>query len=297
MNIKMAAPKRRITFSRGFESAVARIAPEFQLKKLVQHARKLGLTRGRMVVSLDCDTPEDTKCVLEVDERLRDLGITPVYAVPGEILRQGASAYEVVLSRGGRFMNHGGRTHTFWDERPGRYASCFFYDEMSRSEVEDDIRLGHSLLREVLGVSAEGFRTPHFGTFSSSSDLRFLHGVLARMGYKYSSSSLPWVGLRRGPVFRDETGLVEIPVSGRFSRPTTVLDSWSVWGSPQPSLLENQFEIELDSFRVLGGESPFILNIYADPSHIQGKSAFFSGLDALCDVFEPNLFEDLLELV
>jgi len=220
--------------------------------------------------------------------------LTPTYAVPGEDLAAGAATYQRLSSGGAHFLNHGGRSHTMFDRRTGRFVSSYFYDTLSVDEIKADIVLGHRTVREVLGTSPTGFRTPHFGTFSGRQQLKLLHEILCELDYQFSSSSLPWLGLRNGPVFRSPTGIVEFPVSGRSGRPSTVLDTWSVWGSPFPSLSGDAFMAELEHYCQLGETMPLLLNIYGDPSHVVHRDEFFIALKRVVSVFHPTTFSALL---
>ena len=160
-------------------------------------ARAAGLRRLYLIFSLDCDTQEDIAVVSEVHARLLDLGVKPVYAVPGELLRKGAKVYRQIMASGGEFINHGYAEHMYFDARRGAYESCFFYDRLPREQVRQDILAGDACLREVLGVAPQGFRAPHFGTFQKPEQLGFLHGVLKELGHGFSTSTMPYYAFRR----------------------------------------------------------------------------------------------------
>ncbi|MBM4200927.1 MAG: polysaccharide deacetylase, partial [Gammaproteobacteria bacterium] len=194
-------------------------------------ARVAGVSRLYCVLSFDCDTADDIAVAESVHDRLRALGVRPVYAVPGELLQEGADVYRRIARRGGEFINHGQRRHTYYDTALGRYASCYFYDEQGAAAVRDDVMAGDQTLRELLGIVPRGFRTPHFGTFQRPRQLRFLHGLLRELGYRYSTSTAPLYGFRYGPLFR-RFGLTEIPVSGMADRPLTIQDSWGFFAAP-----------------------------------------------------------------
>ena len=46
-----------------------------------------------LVLSFDCDTKEDADNVVKVHDRLKDMGVSPAYAVPGEILNKDVRVY------------------------------------------------------------------------------------------------------------------------------------------------------------------------------------------------------------
>lgn len=159
------------------------------------HKSKRILPQSYFILSFDCDTEDDIAVALEVHSELEQIGIVPVYAVPGELLKKGEKVYIKILDTGAEFINHGGCEHTYFDEQHKRHASCFFYDQQSQEDLRNDIFLGHQALKSVLGMTAKGWRTPHFGTFQKPEHLNFLYGVLSELGYVFSTSTKPGSGL------------------------------------------------------------------------------------------------------
>jgi hypothetical protein len=234
-----------------------------------------GLDRLYLILSFDCDTREDAEVAVEVHGRLADLGVTPAYAVPGELLKRGERAYSRIFEAGGEFINHGYREHTYFDTARGAYASCFFYDQQPQETVREDIVQGDLNLRAVLGIKPQGFRAPHFGTFQKPGQLRFQHGVLKELGYAFSTSTVPLYSYRYGPAFRD-FGVLELPVSGMGTWPLRILDSWTCFQAParrfEPEDYVREGRLTADRFQSLGIG---LLNFYADPSHIHDRPEFF----------------------
>ena len=257
-------------------------------------AEKEGFRDLYLVLSFDCDTKEDADNVLKVHDRLRDMGVSPVYAVPGEILNKDERVYRKIAESGGEFINHGFRDHTFFDEAHGRYASCFFYDQLPREVVRDDIIAGDRNLRSTLGIQAKGFRAPHFGTFQKPAQLRFQHGVLKDLGYTFSTSSLPLYAYRFGPAFR-EFGILELPVSGMGSMPLRILDSWTCFQAPGRRFTPDDFvregRLAADNFKSLGIG---LLNFYADPSHVHDRPEFFETVAYWAKLARPVTYNQLL---
>jgi hypothetical protein len=249
-------------------------------KRSARLAREQGVDRLRAVVSFDCDTERDIEVVTDVHDRCLAAGVTPVYAVPGALLRLGADVYRGLADRGAELLNHGDVQHTTLDPATRTYTSSFFYDRLPREVVERDIRGGHRAVHEVTGRPPVGFRTPHFGTFQRSSDLAWLHRLLASLGYRYSSSTMPLHGLRRGPLPRAGS-IVEIPVSGRPTAPHRVLDSWSFRFAPGRTVDERDW---IDEVRALvrghRGRAG-VINLYADPSQVEDWPGFFSTIAEL----------------
>lgn len=280
--------------SRHIRSAAS---PNRYYKRHSLRSKIAGISQPSFVLSFDCDTVDDIAVVESVHSRIREMGIKPVYAVPGELLREGSAVYKEIVKDGSEFINHGGRRHTFFNTAQQREESCFFYDQQSSADREEDVRLGHKMVIEVLGVKPTGFRTPHFGTFSQVKDLKWLHKLLVQMGYRYSSSSTPFWGDKCGPKFLSSAGqLIEFPVSGGFSRPLTILDSWRAFGAPNRSMTPSDYfdEVKLLASHVSQMESGLI-NIYADPLHIAKEPLFFEAMSELAKVIKPTTFSLLLE--
>ena len=262
-----------------------------------RHMRALGLTKPTAILSFDCDTVDDAKASVQVHHKLLEMGISPVYAVPGELLVKCENVYSAVLEYGGTFLNHGGCEHTAFNETLGRYVSTGFYDEIGSSAVSRDFRLGHELVTDFCGKPPIGFRSPHFGTYSAKRQLAHIHALASSLNYSYSSSSTPYWAFRRGPA-HVTTGLFEFPVSGRSSSPLTILDSWSAFGSPSPSLTPKAFRDELIGWvEAAKSFGPIFLNVYADPSHICSEPMFFEAMEMLTSTFDFRTFDEVIERI
>jgi len=257
-------------------------------------AEQAGFRRLYFILSFDCDTHEDAVTALKVHHRLKTLGVTPTYAVPGELLNKSERVYREIAETGGEFINHGYRDHTFFDTARSRYASCFFYDQLPRETVRDDIIQGDRNLRATLGIAPKGFRAPHFGTFQKPSQLRFQHDVLQELDYSFSTSTLPLYAYRFGPAFR-RFGIMELPVSGMGSMPLRILDSWTCFTAPGRQFGPNDFvregRLASENFRSIGIG---LLNFYADPSHIHDRDEFFDVVAHWAKVAKPVSYNGLL---
>jgi hypothetical protein len=258
-------------------------------------SRLAGLDKVYFILSFDCDTTDDIDVVWNVHSRLIDMGIKPVYAVPGELLNRGEKVYRRISETGGEFINHGYRQHTYFDTNKGRHRSCFFYDELTLEGVRDDIIQGDVWLKQVLGMDVRGFRAPHFGTFQKPHQLRFLHSVLHDLGYIFSTSTVPLYAFRYGPIFRS-FGAVELPVSGMANSPLNILDSWSCFMAPDRTMTPQDYLREGEAisklFKVLGVG---LLNFYADPIHIHDSDIFFETVSHWRSVAVAVTYSKLLE--
>jgi hypothetical protein len=170
---------------------------------------------------------------------------------------------------------------------------------MSPQEVAEDIRGGHEITGRVIGCPPHGFRSPHFGLFQTEEQLRLLHGTLRALGYRYSTSTMPDVALRYGPL-RDVGGLYEIPVMGAYASPLEVLDSWTHIVSPFDPIVSDAYAGLFMSTvdRLLRWRFPGVLNYYVDPAQVVESEAFFRGLDYCARRGVPMLrYDGLLDLV
>jgi hypothetical protein len=274
-------------------SAVARLRPDALFTRHARLAGRSGIDGIALVLSFDCDTDDDARVACDVHRRLLDLGVSPSYAVPGEVLLAGRTEYEKIAETGAEFVNHGHTRHTYFDEATGRHASCFFYDQLDRGVVRADIEAGDATVRTFLGRAPEGFRTPHFGHFQEPGELRFLHQVLGDLGYRYSSSTVPVQGFRRGPAFRQH-GLAELPVSGMGTAPLAILDTWSCFAAPDRTRGPDDYRREgaalLERLQRAGGG---VINVYGDPIHIHDQPAFFDTIARWVEVATPMSLADL----
>lgn len=257
------------------------IKTKLLLLNYIRLARLQGIKRKFFILSLDCDTEQDISVVDQVDERLGRFGIKPVYAVPGELLEKGKDVYKKIYDTGREFINHGYFSHSTYNSETGTYRSDFFYDKLTPERVLEDIQKGHDAFKALFGKHPEGFRTPHFGTFQGAKQLDFLHSNLKRLGYKFSTSTMPKYGFLRGPLSEVKGRLYEIPVSGCFDWPLSVLDSWGFrFDSKRKVCPEDyclQFNKMLNFFKNNG--QPVILNFYVDPFQVYDWDAFFSCME------------------
>jgi hypothetical protein len=260
-----------------------------QAERLAQHSaacRRAGLDRLVLVLSFDCDTPEDADAALELLPELQRLHMQASFAVPGAQLLAHPGQYREVLARGGRFINHGGLPHA--ERCEPLYRGVTFYSDMSPAEVVADMREGHRLVQEVLGVTPQGFRAPHFGCFQQPDQLALLYATARALGYGFCSTTLPALGLEQGGLIQAGEGLFEFPVSGSLHDPLTPLDSWNYLANHEaPELRE--YVLKQDYCRILLETVDFflerglpgVLNYYADPAHVRGAKPFSEALAGL----------------
>ncbi len=244
----------------------SRWCPQRAVKRSAVLARRAGLRQPHFVLSFDCDTDADSAAVGAMHARLRSGGLSPLYAVAGEVLAAAAGEYRALADDGAVFLNHGFRRHAALEPGTGAVTSTYFYSAVSAAKWQDDIRQGDTAIGDILNQRPDGYRTPHFASFESPRELMTLWRFLSELGYRYSSSTRPLFALRHGPFF-ERAGIVEFPVSGCLSEPGQILDSWGLirsGGGTSRHLLD---ELQAHLAAMETGQ-PGLLNIYLDPADV-----------------------------
>ena len=238
-----------------------------------------------LVVSFDCDTPEDANAARAVAEWFKDKRIPAVFAVPGKRMEDAKDVYGAIGKAGFEFLNHGYSEHALYDRERMRYTSKTFYHEMEEEEIRQDILAGHACVRSCIEVSPRGFRAPHFGNFQHDEQLGMIYRVLSELGYSYSTTTMPIRGLRKGAIFHVGEGIVEFPLTGTYDHPELILDSWQFLAAPERIYSEDdyikQFRKMVDFFSKR--DLPCILNYYVDPVHVIHFGGFFSCIEYAID--------------
>jgi hypothetical protein len=273
---------------------VGKVSPHLLWEFFRLKCAKAGMIFPKFLLTFDCDTEIDIEVVSQVHARLSSIGITPVYAVPGELIESGLDVYKALAELGVEFLNHGYVQHTHVDAARTRYVSTFFYDQIGRRKVLEDIDRGHETLVSKLGISPKGFRTPHFGTFQSKEDLIFLHEKLVTLGYTFSSSTTPLYSFLRGPSF-SSGGITEIPVTGCPSWPLGILDSYNFRFSGSSKFTPEIFENEMmRALKMMNEGKLQRINMYADPSQVYDWDGFFENVGRFAPFAVAN-FSSYLE--
>lgn len=254
-------------------------------KKLVnRHALPKSMAK-KFVLSFDCDANDDAKVAPRITEKLIEMGITPVFAVPGQLLLRNIADYSVVRDLGCQFMNHGFRQHTFKNLLSPVWKSSFFYEKVPFCEVKNDIRLADEVLTDFIGTRPSGFRAPHFGTCQSV--LPAIYKVLDELGYTYSTSGAPIKMAELGYVYLSG-GIIEFPTTGGTRRCCNCLDSYN---SVILSKESNQYFTEVEG--LVESEVPFI-NLYVDPSHVVESPFFWDAMELLLSKYSATSYTVLL---
>ena len=261
-------------------------------------AQRAGLDRFYVILSFDCDTDKDIEVAPRVAERLRALDIAATFAVPGEQLRRGQDVYRELFRAGHEFIAHGDHEHCVL--RDGDYISSFFYDELGRDTVAGDIERATNTFTDIFGTRPIGFRTPHFGSFQGGAQLAFLHTTLRGLGYRFSSSTMPLYGLWHGPVRVFNDGFAEVPLTGCFTAPLGLLDSYGFRFAAGRRPSEERYAAEFTGIlRYFGDRGlPGLMSTYVDPSQVHDFPPFWDSVETLASMAVSTLsYSRLLELV
>lgn len=270
--------------------------PDWIFQRYSNKAREQGFTNLYIILSFDCDTPEDIPAAEKIHAYLSERDMKATYAVPGHILNAGRDVFRVLSEQGADFINHGALPHA--EKREGRYWPVTFYNKLPLPDVIADIRKGHNIVTDVTGHPPIGFRAPHFGCIQNSYILKKIHHVLREMNYRYSTSTIPYFGFRYGPVW-DVNGIYEFPVSGSYNNPLRILDSWSnIISSSLPEVKDEyayQFIDTIKKLKIIGASG--ILNYYVDPAHVVSSRSFYNAMDFVLQQEIPTLYyEDAIKL-
>ena len=271
-----------------------RLNPDFIWHLYAKKCKKI-FEKSYFILSFDCDTEEDINVAWDVHSRLQDMGITPVYAVPGALLQKGEKVYQRIFETGAEFINHGGREHTHFDTPHNRYASCFFYDQQPFETLKADILQGHKILQDVLGITPDVWRTPHFGTFQHQDHLNFLYELLKENNYKISTSTSPMMAYKNGPLYKKKD-IIEVPVTGIFSEPFNIMDTWAYFGAPNRVKMPIDYLKTCTSLSQFASQNPLLINIYGDPSHINNHPEFFQAMKQMSLHISSINYTQLLEV-
>lgn len=256
------------------------------LRRRVPHAfeglsaksRALAINDPLIILSFDCDTPGDAVAAQALDAQLVRRSIARSYAVPGQMLLEAAASYRGLAQNGASFLNHGGQTHA--EKQGDRYHAVTFYDQMSREAVISDMREGHRIVTEVIGVAPRGFRAPHFGSFQQPEQRKLIYDTARSLGYRFCSDTLPTSGYAHGPVF-DVGGLYEFPLTGSMDDPNVILNSWNYLADRGNYRLSPEFFDRFAATINFFAERrlPVLLNFYVDPSHVANDGYFLQSID------------------
>jgi hypothetical protein len=267
---------------------LGRTFPRTTWSRYSRMAHKQGFDRLYLLLSFDCDTPEDAEAAAVLDEKLKQLGIQRSYAVPGTMLEANPQVYRSIFSRGAEFLNHGYLPHTQLQD--GVYRSTTFYAQMDPADVVNDVEKGHQTVFSVIGKKPAGFRAPHFGRVPLAMQRDVIRPVLKELGEFYSTQTSPIEAMKHGPIWVDRHW-PEFPVCGSSHAPYSLLDSFSYLQSPAVRKVTGQYAAVLKQTirNFVDWNIHGLLNIYVDPSHVAEDDGFMDAMRMVCDLGIPSV--------
>lgn len=273
----------------------SKISSRFYLSNLAKQGRQLDLKDSKFLLSFDCDTIADIAAAKRLFEKFSKFNIYPVIAAPADIVEEGLDIFQELVSNGAIFINHGSKHHAATNS-DGKVYSTLTYENMPAEAWQKDIIDGHERLAKYLGVNVKGFRTPHFGEFSSPSNLKKLYTLLVSLGYNYSSSTTPvFASIADRSKSWSNGQITEFPVNGQIRNPAQIIDSWSFMQSGEDRKQINEILESLESYeKILNSKTKIFLNLYFDPAQLESQDEICASIIR----FSPwaiKSFEELIE--
>jgi hypothetical protein len=217
-------------------------------------------------LSFDVDFFADVKVLPMLVAILDEYSIKASFAVIGMMVEQYPAEHKLLVGAGHEIVNHTYSHPNHLELTPSR-----FFDRISLEEQEEEIRRCDEVIRNVLGVKPIGFRTPHFGNQYASS----VYGILRKLGYLYSSSTVAPHTPSFGYPFKERQGIWEFPVSTCPMHPFTTFDTWHAFHKSPPFMKQAGWHGDKTEFFRLfkqlisvGIENGSYVNLYFDPQDV-----------------------------
>lgn len=256
--------------------------PRFFLRSIynANHGRRLWREKKACVtLSFDCDYPEDVEAIPAIVKMLAPYRYKACFAAVGHWVEKFPREHAWAPEHGHELMNH---TYSHPDNEMINPGRKFRY--IPRAEKLEEVTRCHEICRKLLGVEPMGLRIPHFKHLFTDE----IYGILAEVGYRYSSSTWTTNTTTRGLPFTAGDRIVEFPLTTCPKHPFTVFDTWHSLNARRLShrLLHRGPESYLELFEELlrmAKETGSYLNIYMDPLDIKKIPGFARMLDLLAD--------------
>ena len=171
----------------------------------------------RCAISFDVDFRADVVALDSLLDHLAAHSLQASFALVGSWVEEYPDEHRALVRAGHEVLNHT-LTHPDNEEiDPDRH-----FHLLSPDELAGQIRGGHETIRDVLEVSPQGFRAPHFGHQHTEA----VYPVLKTLGYTYSSSTLASRSPSWGWPHPAGRGLWELPVTVCPRHPFSSFDTW-----------------------------------------------------------------------
>ena len=90
--------------------------------------------------------------------------------------------------------------------------------------------------------------------------------------------------------------MVEVPVTGIFSEPFNIMDTWAYFAAPDRIKTPAEYINTAQQLAVFAHARPLLINIYGDPSHIYDKPEFFQAMSIIIKSAKNINYTQLLEI-
>lgn len=250
-----------------------RAAYRLSVLLLREHYDRLGLERGKLALTFDCDYSADSVAADEICRLLNQYKIKSSWAVIGALVKNAPSVYQKLANSGHELLNH---TLTHPNNEVLRPDDSRNFARILPAERREEITRCHELVRNLLGYEMKGFRAPHF---SMTTDV---YQMLADCGYSYSSSRLYYLDPFVGGVHFTKEGVVELPLLAAPVAPFLVPATYFIYRAPTRLYTsEADFYQQFKALLEITSKERLATVIYFDP----------------CDVvrFTKPVFEDYLK--
>ena len=100
---------------------------------------------------------------------------------------------------------------------------------------------------------------------------------------------------RHEPLYKNGS-IIEIPVTGIYSEPLNIMDTWAYFAAPDRTKSSLDYMKEAQNLANYSKKHPILINIYGDPSHIHDKSDFFKAMALFSKAAQNVSYTQLLEI-
>jgi peptidoglycan/xylan/chitin deacetylase (PgdA/CDA1 family) len=250
------------------------------------------LNKKFFFISFDCDTQEDINCLERLLQKLKDIKIKTILAIPAELIENNLDLIVRLKNQYSiEFLNHGYFIHTLFNKETRKYTSIFSYNQKNIEFIKKDIYLADQFFKDKLKIKIRGYRAPHFGEVNLIKKIQIFK-YLRKLDYKFSSSSIYDMAYFFGAIFKF-FGINEFSVTGIYKKEYRMLDSWSFLENINKVKLSNVYFDELRKLKNIFTSSKLnFINIYADPSHIIDSEEFFKIISSF-SIYNIMSFEEI----
>jgi len=213
-------------------------------------------------LSFDCDLENDYEAMPLLLETLNKYSLKASFACIGKWVEKLPEIHRQMVDQGHEIVNHS-YTHP---------SNIYFhpnerFNQLTTDERETEITKADHVFKDVLGYKPVGFRTPHFGD-SHTNDI---YGILKKLGYKYSSSTVAIKTPEYGNPFLVDEEIWEFPLSIDPTDIFSCFDTWTRFKGPRGKLTEKTERKFFDHLRwitEIGISTGSYINVYFDPADI-----------------------------